>query len=226
MAIVWRSSSRTTPVIFLIQPGISLGLTGSIPARRQIMMMRNSWLVLPLVAALAIGFTGCPSNPPGSSSGSGTTTGDGDGHGHDHAEEGHEHAHHGPHDGHLMVIGDEEYHAEWTHDEDGKVTFYILDAAGKNEVPIEAEKITIDVKIGDEEMKTYELLAVNPEGDEMKTAQFETIDKDLLGVMEAIKGLTATLNVEINGKQYSQKIEEHSHDHDHAHGEAHEGEKK
>src|SRR5438094_7539918 len=59
----------------------------------------------------------------------------------------HEHQHHGPHNGHLMEIGDEEYHAEWTHDESGKVTFYILDADAKTEVP-SADKIVIDVKIG------------------------------------------------------------------------------
>src|SRR6187401_3013788 len=72
----------------------------------------------------------------------------GDAHGHDH-DHGHEHVHSGPHKGHLMEIGGEEYHAEWTHDESGKVTFYILDSEAKKEVPIAADEITIDVKVGD-----------------------------------------------------------------------------
>src|SRR5689334_20069810 len=61
-------------------------------------------------------------------------------------DHGHEHHHHGPHNGHLMEIGGEEYHAEWTHDESGKVTFYILDSEAKKEVPVAADEITIDVK--------------------------------------------------------------------------------
>src|SRR6476661_3501394 len=66
----------------------------------------------------------------------------------------HEHHHHGPHNGHLMELGEEEYHAEWTHDESGKVTFYILDSEAKKEVPIAADEITIGVKIGDNAPKS------------------------------------------------------------------------
>ena len=185
--------------------------------------------VLSLVGGLSLWLGGCnPAAPPNSSSGSGTTTD-----GHEHGHEGHDHARHGPHGGELMGIGNEEYHAEWTHDEEGKVTFYILDADAKKEVPIAAEKITIDVKVGDNEPKTYELLAVNPSGEPAKTAQFEIVDKDLLGVIEMLKpdnkSITATLNVEIDGTPFSQKIEPEAHDHghDHAHGaEAKSGESK
>src|SRR5262245_7938870 len=74
-------------------------------------------------------------------------------------EHDHDHAHHGPHHGHLMEIGGEEYHAEWIHEESGKVTFYILDADAKKEVPIVDEKIVIDVKIGENPAKTFELSA-------------------------------------------------------------------
>src|SRR4029453_7178223 len=82
--------------------------------------------VLSLVGGVFLWMTGCnPTTPPSSNSGSGTTT---DSHEHDHGHEGHDHAHHGTHGGELMAIGNEEYHAEWTHDEEGKITFYILDA--------------------------------------------------------------------------------------------------
>ena len=67
-----------------------------------------------------------------------------------HDDHGHEHHHHGPHNGHVMEIGGEEYHAEWTHDESGKVTFYILDSDAKKEVPIEADEIArLKVKLKD-----------------------------------------------------------------------------
>lgn len=185
----------------------------------------HNWLVLPLMVGVSVWLAGCNPQAPSSTNGSGATT-DGDAHDHDHA--GHDHAHHGPHDGDIMMIGDEEYHAEWTHDEKGKVTFYILDAEAKNEVPIAAERITIDVKIGEKDPATYELLAVNPSGDEMKTAQFEIVDTNLEGALEFLsKGVVATLSVEIDGKPYQQKIEKEAHDHDHAHahGEAKDSDK-
>ena len=135
---------------------------------------------------------------------------------HDHAGEhghDHEHVHHGPHGGHLMVIGNEEYHAEWTHDESGKVTFYILDAAAKKEVPIAAEQITIDVKVGDNPPKTYELVAINPT--DGKTAAFEIVDKQFEALFDQLKssGLKLTLHANINGKQYDQVVKEHDHGH-------------
>src|SRR6476646_2702981 len=100
----------------------------------------------------------------------------------------HEHHHHCPHNGHMMELGEEEYHAEWTHDESGKVTFYILDSEAKKEVPIATDKIVIDVKIGDNKPVTYELPAVNTT--DGKSAMFE-----------------------INGKQFDQPIKEHEHGH-------------
>ena len=176
-----------------------------------------------LVSAVSVWLAGCnPAAPPSSTSGSGTT----DSHEHEgHGHEGHDHAHHGPHGGDIMAIGEEQYHAEWKHDDaTGTVTFYILDAEAKKEVPIAAEKITIDVKLGEKDPITYELLAVNPVGDEKKTAQFEIVDQELLAVIEGLtpeaKGVTATLNVDINGTPFSQKIEKEAHDHDHAHDHA------
>jgi hypothetical protein len=130
----------------------------------------------------------------------------------DHAHD-HDHAHHGPHHGHLMEIGGEEYHAEWTHDESGKVTFYILDAEAKKEVPVDAQELTIDVKIGGNSPVTYKLPAVSPK--DGKSATFEIVDKQLLGVLETLKspGIVATLHVNVNGKQFDQRIEEHEHSH-------------
>lgn len=134
--------------------------------------------------------------------------------GHDHAHD-HDHAHHGPHEGHLIELGEEEFHAEWTHDDaTGKVTIYVLDAAIKKEVPIAAETVTIVVKNKADE-KSYELAAVNRTTGEMPTAhQFEIIDKELLGVLETIGGdISATLKIDVNGKKFDGKItlEEHKH---------------
>lgn len=130
--------------------------------------------------------------------------------GHDHE---HEHVHSGPHQGHIMVIGEEEYHAEWTHDDSGKVTFYILDATGKKEVPIEGEQITIEVKVGDNPAKKYELIAVSPK--DGKASAFEIVDKNFESLFGQLKssGLALTLHLTIDGKQYSEPVKEHDHGH-------------
>jgi hypothetical protein len=162
----------------------------------------HNTLMLGLAAVVSLWLAGCngPANPGAKAPKVGE--------GHDHA---HDHAHHGPHHGHLMEIGGEEYHAEWTHDETGKVTFYILDADAKKDVPIAAEDITIDVKIGENAAVPYKLAAVNPM--DGKSATFEIVDKQLLGVLETLKspGIVATLKLTINGKAYEQRIEEHTH---------------
>jgi len=172
-----------------------------------------------LFASIAIWATGCPGPAPTTDKSQG-----GEVHGHEHGEHAHgeaEHAHdhshaHGPHGGHVIEIGEEEYHAEWTHADDGTVTIYILDAAMKNEVPIAAESITIDTKIG-ENIASFTLPAVDrSEGDMPKSAKFELVDKNLLGVLETLsKGVTATLKADINGKNYEAPITHDDHGHKH-----------
>jgi hypothetical protein len=164
-----------------------------------------------LVLATAVWSAGCDSAKVDSA---------GDDHGHehgehDHGDHGHDHDHaHGPHGGEIIEIGDEEYHAEYLKNEDGAVTVYVLDASMKNEVPIAAEEIAIDTKVG-ETATTFKLAAVDrSEGDEPKTAKFEVIDKGLTGVLSSLSdGVTATLKLEINGKPYEAKIEKVDHHH-------------
>jgi hypothetical protein len=164
-----------------------------------------------LVLSAALWSTGCDS-------GKGTTAGDEHGE-NDHGDHGgaHDHAHdhaHGPHGGEIIEIGDEEYHAEYLKTDDGTVTVYVLDASMKNEVPIAAEEIAIDTKVGDK-ATTFKLAAVDrSEGDEPKTAKFEVVDKELAGVLVALSdGVTATLKLEINGKPYEANIEKVDHHH-------------
>lgn len=166
---------------------------------------RSGW-GLALAGLALLTFAGCPNT----ASQGGKAAKGGDAHGHDH-DHGHEHVHSGPHKGHLMEIGGEEYHAEWTHDETGKVTFYILDSDAKKEVPIAAEEITIDVKVGDNPAKEYKLAAVSAQ--DGKAAAFEIVDKQFEGLFDQLKssGLVLTLHVNINGKQFDERIQEHEH---------------
>lgn len=137
-----------------------------------------------------------------------------DGHKHDEKEghDDHDHAHHGPHGGHIAEIGEEEYHIEWTHDDDGKIVVYILDAAVKKEVGVDQPSITIETKVGDE-TTPYELAAIKP-SDEAKASKFEIVDKQLLGVIETLgEDVKATIKeLKIGDKTFTDvKIEEHEH---------------
>jgi hypothetical protein len=131
-------------------------------------------------------------------------------HDHDHA-----HEHKGPHGGKMAVVGEEKYHLEWTHDDDsGKVALYVLDKAGKKEVAIGAEKLTLVTKQGDKE-ESFDLEAVGRTED--KTPKFEIVNKELLGTIEQLgEKITATVKeIEIEGEKFSNvKLEEHDH-HDH-----------
>ena len=146
-----------------------------------------------------------------------------DDHGHDH-EHGHDHAHDhgalGPHEGHILELGKEEYHAEWTHDDaSGKVTVYILDSEIKKEVPIEAENVTIKIKVGEKE-QAHTLEAVNrTTGDKPTASQFELTDKPLSAALTTVgEGTEATLEVTIGDRPFSAKFESHAgHDHGHKH---------
>src|SRR5688572_26939698 len=114
-----------------------------------------------LVAAVVISLSGCTGGTSDSSAGGSGSEHD---HGHEHGgEHGGTHTHDGPHGGHVMAFKDKEYHAEWKHDGSGKVTFYILDAKVKDEVPIDAPEITVEAQLRDNKPVTYKLAALNPQ---------------------------------------------------------------
>jgi hypothetical protein len=134
--------------------------------------------------------------------------------GHDH---GHDHGHHhghshdeGPNRGHIIELGDHEYHVEWTHeDETGELAIYLLDAAMKKPVAIEAKSLTVSVTIGDE-TRTHELTAAPAEA--ATSDRFTIIDKPLI---EALKlggqGVEAVMQVPIGDKTFEVKFEHDAH---------------
>jgi len=177
--------------------------------------MRGFFTVL-AVLLVGVWFTGCtPSSEPTKTEtgGSGQKA---DEHGHEHGHDHHDHAAQGPHGGHIVELGQEEYHAEWTHDdESGKVTVYILDGEMKNEVKIESTEITINTKIGDAE-KDYTLAAEDAgESDPPQAAKFSVEDKSLVVALEAAgkEGTSARLKVTIKGKEFTSPITHEAHDH-------------
>ena len=164
--------------------------------------MRNLWLTGLLGMGTCALLLGCGTGPAdtGSQGGSTDTA-------HDHATE-HDHSAEGPHGGHMIVLGEEEYHAELAHDEAAHtVTVYLLDSTGKKPVASEQGAIRLQV-FKDGEFADYSLAATGDDG------AFSTADEqlcDLLLHAEAVKG---RLHATIAGKEYVGTIEHTAHDHE------------
>jgi len=129
---------------------------------------------------------------------------------HDHG--GHERHEDGLHGGHLVQLDGGQLNAEWTHDdESGKVTVYILDAEGDDELPIEAKTITISVGVNGD-VASYDLTAVGAE--DGKAFQFEVIEQALLGPLAmAGQGVEVAIQVAIGDQVHRARIEHHHHNH-------------
>lgn len=127
---------------------------------------------------------------------------------------GHSHPSEGPHHGDLIELGNEEFHAEMVHDEKS-VTIYLLDAAAKVAVPIEASDLVINLT-HDGNPEQFTLSASPDTGDPTgKSSRFVSTDAELASHMEG-EWAGGTLRVTINGKPYRGEIK-HDHDHDHDH---------
>lgn len=121
----------------------------------------------------------------------------------------------GPHGGHLIELGKEEYHAELVHDDKAKsVTIYVLDSSAKKATPIDASDVTINLK-HDGKGEQFKLAAAPQESDPKgKSSRFASDDAELAEDLDA-KGTNAQLVLEIAGQTFRGKIEhgdEHGND--------------
>jgi hypothetical protein len=130
-----------------------------------------------------------------------------------HADHDHQHAHpeHGPHQGELIELGNEEYHAELMH-ADESVTIYILDSSAAKVIPISAREVTINLK-HEGKPKQFQLVAApeanDPEG---KSSKFISNDAELAGHLDD-EDADARLVVEIEGKSYRGNLAHEHHEH-------------
>lgn len=181
-------------------------------------MVLRSWIsrispVLPLVFLGLLMPVGCQDQaPPKADPVAKAGSDDGDDHHHHH----HSHGEKGPHGGALVAIGDDAAHLEVVLDaETGKVTVYVLDAAAKEAVAIQAEKLELALTIehdhdhadgdqkkpaGDElpESATLVMTAVEPAGDGSASVY--------AGESEALKGAdefdAVLTTITVAGKDY------------------------
>lgn len=107
---------------------------------------------------------------------------------------GHEH---GPHEGHVIELGSEEFHAEVV-DDHGKdeLGIYILGSDAKTAKPIEATELVLTFKHG-EKTEEFKLAAVKQDGDPEGKASFFKITSEALfeELHEHSEGATLTFKV-------------------------------
>jgi hypothetical protein len=171
-----------------------------------------------LVSLFFIGLNGCGTDQAPAPEGDETAAAD------DHDAE-HDHPAEGPHGGHIVELGTEDYHAELTHDDDAhRVGVYFLGGDAKTPQPIDAESVMINVSV-DGIPTQYTLPAVPQAGDsEGKSSYFEFVSEPLTIVVSGKSEsprTTARLSVQIDGKPFVGLIETEAHDHDHDHDHAH-----
>lgn len=170
-----------------------------------------SCLSLSLSLLLAAGCTDPSASPSGATAGSSAGGAAEATHDHDHPAE-------GPHHGHLIELGSDEYHAELVHDQ-SSVTIYLLDGAAQKPVAIDSPEITINLK-HDGRPEQFRLAASPEAGDpDGKSSRFVSQDAELAGHLDD-EAAAPRLSVMINGTPYSGALS-HSHaehgEHDHSH---------
>jgi hypothetical protein len=128
----------------------------------------------------------------------------------------HDHAHaHGPHEGHLVELGGEDYHAEVTFDPaTRKLEVYLLKADAQTALPTDAETVSATLEIGGQKQE-FKLSPARLEGDpEGQSSHFVLTEGSLPDSIKDAEGLHGEIAVTIGGTPYHGDI---THDHDHAH---------
>jgi hypothetical protein len=120
------------------------------------------------------------------------------------------HTHVGPHGGRLIVLGDEDYHAELVIDHDtGAVTVCVLDRTGRKPVAVAQRNITLNFKCQGRPQQIRLAVAESPT-DQSDVPSCFTATSDLLrGECQ----LVGRLNVVIGGKPYSGRVAHREEDH-------------
>lgn len=128
----------------------------------------------------------------------------------------------GPHEGHLVVFGDEAYHGEIVFDEAaGELTVYIIKADATTAHPIDQEAVEVHLELDGEEVELT--LPASPDtGDPDGTSsRFVLGSEDVPDGIQDAEDLHGHIVATIDGEEYEGEIT-HDHGHDHAHSHEHE----
>ena len=124
----------------------------------------------------------------------------------------HAHPTEGPHGGHLIELGNEEYHAELLHDENTHtVTIHLLDGPATQAVSVPLPEITLQL-FQDGEFVKYGLKAVpGPEDAQGSASRFELVDKSLCDAFGHEDETRGRLQITIAGKPFTGTIDHDGH---------------
>jgi hypothetical protein len=131
-------------------------------------------------------------------------------------DEPHDHEH-GPHSGHLVELGEEEYHAEVVFDpKDAKITIYLLDSSAKKPAATDAKEVKLELTIAGQ-AKSFAAKPAAESGDPPgKSSRFEIAgNSDIKAKIKDEEDLKGSVTVTINGKTYTGRIV-HEHEHESA----------
>lgn len=173
------------------------------------MTVKRSILFGLSTAGLCIAFLGCASESGESEALQGQLVGETHDNEHDVAnEDAHNHSAEGPHGGHLIVLGNEEYHVELTHDESTHtVTVYLLDTAAAESATADQSVIVLQL-FQDGDFVDYTLKATDG------ASKFSVADEKLCDALSHADEVHGRLKVTIAGKPYTGVIEHHAHAHE------------
>lgn len=133
-----------------------------------------------------------------------------------HAGEEHHHHVHGPHEGELIELGNEEYHAELLMGDNNTVTIYVLDKDGKLPVPIEAAPIAISMLVNSNPIEFA--LEPKPQDNDPagKSSRFEST-KPELGLALGNPDAKRELKLKIGEKPFTQSFPHFDEEEHHKH---------
>lgn len=131
----------------------------------------------------------------------------------------------GPHDGQLVVFGNEAYHGEVVfNEESGELTVYIIGPDARTPQPIGESQIAVHLELGGEEVELTLPAAPEPgEADGMASRFVLTRDNVPEGIHD-VEDLHGEIIATIEGEEYTGAIthgDTDDHGHDHAHDHAH-----
>jgi hypothetical protein len=124
-------------------------------------------------------------------------------------DDAHEHGHGetGPHKGHIIELGEEEFHGELVHDEaNSKVVVYLLDSSAKASASADGEEVVLSI-IVEGQPKDFTLKAT----DAAKRDQFESTEPQLVASLDHEKNTKGRLRVTIGKKDFVGVIDHEGH---------------
>ena len=131
----------------------------------------------------------------------------------------HQHATHGPHDGHLVELGGEDYHAEVVFDHDSReLTVYLLGSDAETAMPVSTETVTLNLQV-DNAPASVELASAPLDGEADGSSRFTASGDAVPEAIHDDEDLHGWVVVEIDGTQHRGEIA-----HDRAHGDEHDHE--